>query len=108
MALHEDKFELLVHRHCPHNTLFDHPFSTVTQTYQVFDGDMLYPTKKVKDLGVMVSADLSWSPHVNNANNIIAGLAGIVAAWVVSAFKTRNKVTMISLYKSLFRCHLEY
>ena len=65
---------------------------------------MLYPSKMVKDLGVMVSADLSWSPHVT----LIAERARKVAAWVLSAFKTRNKVTMLTLYKSLIRSHLEY
>ena len=104
MALHEDKFELLVHKHCPQNTLLDHPFAILTQVYQVSDGNMLYPSKMVKDLGVMVSADLSWSPHVT----LIAERARKVAAWVLSAFKTRNKVTMLTLYKSLIRSHLEY
>ena len=83
MALHEDKFELLVHKHCPQNTLLDHPFAILTQVYQVSDGNMLYPSKMVKDLGVMVSADLSWSPHVT----LIAERARKVAAWVLSAFK---------------------
>ena len=65
---------------------------------------MLYPTQTVKDLGVTVSADLSWTPHVNR----IAERAGKVAAWVLSAFKTRDKATMMTLYKSLVRSHLEY
>jgi hypothetical protein len=101
MSLHEDKFELLVHRHCPKSTLGDHPFA---QKYDVSSGNMLYPTQTVKDLGVTVSADLSWTPHVN----MIAERAGKVAAWVLSAFKTRDKATMMTLYKSLVRSHLEY
>ena len=104
MALHEDKFELLVHRHCPKNSLFDHPFAIQAQTYEVSNGNMLYPTQMVKDLGVTVSAELSWTPHVN----MIAERAGKVASWVLSAFKTRDKATMMTLYKSLVRSHLEY
>ena len=104
MALHEDKFELLVHRHCPNDSLFDHPFAIQNQTYEVSSGNMLYPTQTVKDLGVTVSSDLSWTPHVN----MIAERAGKVAAWVLSAFKTRDKATMMTLYKSLVRSHLEY
>ena len=65
---------------------------------------MLYPSKAVKDLGVIVSADLSWTQHVN----MIADRARKVAAWVLSAFKTRDKVTLMTLYKSLVRSHLEY
>ena len=37
---------------------------------------MLYPTQTVKDLGVAVSADLSWTPHVH----MIAERAGKVAS----------------------------
>ena len=37
---------------------------------------MLYPTQTVKDLGVAVSADLSWTPHVQ----MIAERAGKVAS----------------------------
>ena len=104
MALHEDKFELLIHKHCPQSTLFDVPFNILAQTYQVSSGNILYPSQVVKDLGIMLSADLSWSPHVS----LIADRAGKVAAWVLSAFKTRDRVTMMTLYKSLVRSHLEY
>ena len=104
MSLHEDKFELLLHKHCPRNSLQDHPFAILTQTYQVSHGNMLYPTDAVKDLGVLISADLSWSSHVT----MIADRARKVASWVLSAFRTRNKITMLTLYKSLVRSHLEY
>ena len=104
MALHEDKFELLVHRHRHNNSLSNYPFAILDQTYQVSDGNMLYPAEAVKDLGVIVSSDLSWTPHVS----MIAERARKVAAWVLSAFKTRNKLTMMTLYKSLIRSHLEY
>ena len=104
MALHEDKFELLVHRHSPCNTLLDQPFAVMTQTYEVSDCNMLFPTELVKDLGVMVASNLSWTPHIS----MIATRATKVAAWVLSAFKTRDKFTMMTLYKSLVRSHLEY
>ena len=95
MALHEDKFELMVHKHCPQNSLFEHPFAILDQTYQVSSGNMLFPTETVKDLGVIVSVDLSWTPHIS----MIAQRARKVASWVLSAFKPRNKLTMITLYK---------
>ena len=31
-----------------------------------------------------------------------------MASWVLSAFKTRNRATMLTLYKSMVRSHLEY
>ena len=58
----------------------------------------------VNDLGVMVLADLSWSTNIT----ILSERARKVAAWVLSAFKTRNKVTMLNLYKSLITSYLEY
>ena len=55
----------------------------------------------------MVLADLSWStnmlPLYPNSER-----ARKVTAWVLSAFKTRNKVTMLNLYKSLITSYLEY
>ena len=104
MVLHEDKFELLIHRHNPHNTLLLCPFAVQSQTYEVSNGNLLYPVDRVKDLGVTVSSDLSWGSHINT----IASRARKVAAWVLSAFKTRNRLTMLTLYKSLVRSHLEY
>ena len=58
----------------------------------------------LKDLGVIVSSDLSWRPHISS----IVQRARSVAAWVFSVFKARDVTTMMTLYKSLVRCHLEY
>ena len=104
MVLHEDKFELLVQRGNPNESLYELPFVCETQTYKASGGNMLYPTDQVKDLGVIVSSDMSWSHHVSS----MASRARKVAAWVLSAFKCRNIITMLTLYKSLVRSHLEY
>lgn len=104
MALHEDKFELLIHKYCPHNTIYELPFSCEVMTYQVSNGNLLFPVSYTKDLGVTVSADLSWSPHVG----IITSRATAAASWVLSAFKARDRNTMLTLFKSLVRSHLEY
>ena len=104
MALNENKFELLVHKHSSQSALFELPFTVLTQTYQVSSGSIILPSESVKDLGVMVSSDLSWKPHIC----MIAQRATKVAAWVLSAFKTRDKCTMLTLYKSIIRSHLEY
>ena len=58
----------------------------------------------MKDLSIILSSDLSWGSHIST----IASRARKVAAWVLSAFKTRNMLTMMTLYKSLVRSHLEY
>ena len=66
IVLHEDKFELLVHRGNPNESLYELPFVCQTQTSKVSGGNMLYPTDQVKDLGVIVSSDMSWSHHVSS------------------------------------------
>ena len=104
MALHEDKFELMVHKHCPGSALYQLPFIADQMSYTVSTGDVLYPVNELKDLGVIVSSDLSWSPHASD----LSSRARAMAAWVLSAFKTRDRTTMITLYKSLVRSHVEY
>ena len=104
MALHEDKFELMVHRHCPQSLLYELPFTADEMSYKVSTGDVLYPKSQVKDLGISISSDLSWSIHINT----MCARARSVAAWVLSAFKTRDRITLVTLYKSLVRSHLEY
>ena len=71
---------------------------------KVSTGDVLYPESQVKDLGISISSDLSWSIHINT----MCARARSVAAWVLSALKTRDRITMVTLYKSLVRSHLEY
>ena len=104
MMLHEDKFQLMVHQHHPAAPLLQMPFAIEQMTYKVSNGETLYPVEQLPDLGVVVSSDLSWSPHIY----AVVSKARSVASWVLSAFKARDKVTMCTLYKSLVRSHLEY
>ena len=68
-------------------------------------GDVtLYSKENVRDLGVKVSSDLSWSKHVGD----MVTKARSKLSWVLSVFKTRDKVVMMTLYKSLVRSLLEY
>ena len=73
-------------------------------SYQMSSGDTLSPVQQLKDLGVIVSSDLSWTPHINT----ICSKARTVASWVLSVFRTRDRQTMLTLYKSLVRSQLEY
>ena len=73
-------------------------------TYEVSESVMLEPTLLLRDLGVVVSADLSWCNHIAT---IVTRSRG-VAVWVLSVFKSRKSEVMIALYKSLIRNHLEY
>ena len=55
--------------------------------------DVLYPESQVKDIGISISSVLSWSIHINT----MCARARSVAAWVLSAFKTMDRITMVNL-----------
>ena len=60
--------------------------------------------KCVKDLGITISSDLSWSEHVNVTVNKANKLLGLV----YRAEGSSNSGTFSTLYKSLVRPILEY
>ena len=104
MMLHEDKFQLLIHRHDPKQGLLQLPFAHEFGSYEVRNGNTLFPVDHLKDLGIIVCPDLSWTAHIND----ITSRAKTVASWVLSVFKTRSADVMCTLYNSLVRSHLEY
>ena len=104
MALHEDKFEYITHRENMSNTLLSLPFTSMYFQYHTSSGETLTPTSHLRDLGVIISEDLSWSKHIGT----ICNKARQMGAWVFSVFSTRSTDVLIILYKSLVRCHLEY
>ena len=65
----------------------------------------LIPAKDtVRDLGVYVSSNRSWTPHIEKTTN-----SGIkMAAWVLSVFRDRSILVMMTLYKTMVRSKLEY
>ena len=69
MKLHEKNFELLNHLHNKKSHSSDLPFFIETLLYKVSSEDILYPVDIVRDLGVMVSSDLSWSTHIGSMVN---------------------------------------
>lgn len=68
MSLHEDKFDLIVHQHHPNEPLSGLPYISEfpfgSETYSTSTGIQLEPVDCLKDLGVVVSSDLSWSPQI--------------------------------------------
>ena len=59
---------------------------------------------QVKDLGITMSSDATFKAHINN----IIESAKRTSAWIMRTFKARDKLTMMTLYKSLVRPILEY
>ena len=67
-------------------------------------GTILTPVDQLRDLGITVSSDMSWTSHIRSS----CDKARKMAAWVFSVFHSRNTGVMLTLYKSLVRSHLEY
>ena len=102
MQLHEDKFEYICHGGSPNSIWSAMPFAPFA--YTLPNSCVLTPIDNVRDLGVTVSSDLSWAEHLSE----MAFKGRSMASWILSAFRTRDKTSMMLLYKSLVRSLLEY
>ena len=94
MELNESKFELQSYNTKSFNIVKELPFHPQLFAYSVSDTVLLEPSTHVKDLGVMVTNDLSWSVHIAT----IVSRARGVASWVLSVFASRERDTIITLY----------
>lgn len=104
MSLHEKKFQYVNHNCGDSKLLEELPFTSELFQYNTPSGILLPPIDSVRDLGIKVTANLSWSPHIRN----IVDDANRMAAWILSVFSTRDSEVMITLYKSLIRPRVEY
>ena len=104
MELHEEKFEVISYPLNASKSLRELPFYPTTLEYSTPKGHVIAPKDTVRDLGVYVSGNRSWSPHIEMT---VQG-ARKMAAWALSAFRDRSQTVMLTLYKSLIRSKLEY
>ena len=107
MQLHEQKFELMVHKADPvksHWRIEQIPFTASLYSYNVSSEILLWETGELKDLGVRLTSDLSWGTHIGS----IVAKGKSCASWVLSVFKSRDTDTMLTLYNSFVRSQLEY
>ena len=105
MELYENKFELLTYYRTPRSKLLEElPFTSEWLEYNTPSGQVILPSKIVKDLGVYLSNDIGWSVQVNEA----VQSANKMANWVLSVFFTRSESVMLTLFRSLVRSRLEY
>ena len=88
MELHENKFELLTYRTPRSKLLEELPFTSEWLEYNTLSGQVILPSKIVKDLGVYLNNDIGWSAQVNEA----VQSANKMANWVLSVFSTRSEM----------------
>ena len=58
----------------------------------------------LRDLGVELSSDLTFSIHIDNIVSDASRLVG----WIMRTFRRRSKGVMITLWKSLIQSRLDY
>ena len=96
MELNGDKFECL--RYGP-----DKELQSTTQ-YTSNTGLQIQQKDHVKDLGVTMTKDGSFKVHIENTITAAIKQTG----WVLRTFNTRERLPMLTLWKSLIRCKLDY
>ena len=104
MVLHEGKFEFLCYRNGSSKWLEEMPFTDQYLKYTTPAGITLCPQSSVRDLGVILSSDYHWRTHINQ----IAAGARQLASWALGVFRDRSAAVMLTIWKSLIRCKLEY
>ena len=98
MAFNSDKFEYMSYVCHKRNEEFHTPI------YYDNNGKQIEKSKNVKDLGVYMSDDATFSFHINS----VASKAKHMCAWILRTFITRDLTPMITLYKSLVLPHMDY
>ena len=104
MKLHEQKFEVLNYTLNNSALLRELPFTAECRQYSTSKSNILDPGEVVKDLGVTLSSNRSWTHHIQSAVHS----ARTMAAWIFSAFRDRTPTLLMTLFKSLVRSRLEY
>ena len=104
MVLHEDKFILMNYSLNAWHSLRELPFNVEGRHYTTTEGKILEASHYTRDLGVYISDDCTWSYHINSTTKD----ARRIASWVLGAFRDRSILTMVTLFKSLVRCMVEY
>ena len=94
MELNESKFQLLQHG----------KNEQLKQPYTLPSGISISSEVVVKDLGVYIDQELRWRQHIAKKTAEAASKAG----WVLRTFSTRDRDTMMLLYKTYVRSITEY
>ena len=67
-------------------------------------GDTIKEVDYTRDLGVTMSSDGSFRKHITN----VVTSANLMCGWILRTFITRNRIPMLTLWKSLVRSRIDY
>ena len=95
MCLNGDKFE---HHRIGNNLKIE------KHSYTDPNGEVINEKEYIKDLGVYISSDLTWTRQINE----VASKAISMAGWALRTFQTRKELPMITIWNSLVRPCLDY
>ena len=95
MTFNSDKFECL--RYWPRKNKPDN-------SYKSPDGTIIEEKQHLRDLGVEMDSDLTFSVHIANT---VAG-ANKLVGWTLRTFKRRSKMVMLTIWKCIIQSKLDY
>ena len=96
MVFNSDKFECL--RFWPGKT------SKPDFAYKSPEGTLIEEKEDLRDLGVQISSDLTFSSHIQNTVTKANQLIG----WALRTFRRRSRVVMMTIWKSLIQSKIDY
>ena len=95
MTFNSDKFECL--RFWPRKSKPDF-------LYRSPDGTVIEEKQHLRDLGVEMASDLTFSVHI--ANTVAA--ANKLVGWTLRTFRRRSKMVMLTIWKCIIQSKLDY
>ena len=100
MEFNGDKFECI--RYWPDEDLgsvFKEEFKYVNE-----DGKTIEEKEHIKDLGIQLSNDLTFSKHIDKSVSACNKIVG----WALRTFRSRNRHVMLTLWNSLIQSRMDY
>ena len=97
MEFNSDKFELLRYR-------LRGSTAQNSSGYKSDTGSEIEEKPNITDLGVMLSNDATFSEHISERVTSVKSKIG----WVLRTFRTRGRLPMLTLWKQLILCDLDY
>ena len=97
MEFNSDKFELLSYNSNPSQP-------RPPQTYLSDRDEEIEVKQSLRDLGITMSDDAQFTKHIFEKITTVTKLIG----WAMRVFKTRSVPAMLTIWKSLILCHIDY